>query len=85
MPRKRFPRGHAALVLEGFVYLTAGICRERECGASVLWYRTPNGKRMPIDFAKKIPHFWCCPVLKLDRLERHGISEAPLQFELFPW
>jgi hypothetical protein len=60
--RKRFPRGHKALVNEGFVYLFAGRCRNRECGAGILWYRTPAGKRLPIDAAMKIPHWWCCPV-----------------------
>jgi len=76
MPRKGFPRGHKALVNEGFVFVAAGKCVD--CGASVLWYRTPERRRrMPIDAAKKIPHWWICPATK-----KEGAGRG-LQLELF--
>ncbi len=72
--RKGFPRGHKALVNEGFVFLNAGTCAD--CGGRVLWYRTPERqKRMPIDASKKVPHWWCCPAI--------ARSERPTQLELF--
>jgi hypothetical protein len=59
MARNGFPRGHKALVNEGFVCIGAGKCPD--CSASVPSYRTPAcGRRTPIDAAKKIPHWWIC-------------------------
>lgn len=81
MARKRFPRGHTALVKEGFNYLATGKCRERECRAPILWYRTPGGRRIPIDVEKKVPHPWCCPAVKK---EKRAIPESK-QMEMFPW
>ena len=88
MPRKRFPRGHIALVSEGYVYLTSGRCRDRECGGAIHWYRTPGGKRLPVDVKKNIPHGWCCLAVERERRERHGIYQAGKpsdQLELFPF
>jgi len=89
MPRKQFPRGHEALVIEGYCYLFASKCRDEECRAPLLWYRTPGGKRMPVDADKKIPHFWCCIGVQRERREKHGVHHmnrlASKQLELFPW
>jgi hypothetical protein len=64
------------LVNEGFVFINAGTCAD--CGANVVWYRTPERqKRMPIDAAKKIPHWWCCPALA------KGHAGRRMQLELF--
>ena len=81
MAGKRFPRGHRALVTEGFVYLAAGKCREEKCGAAVHWYRTPGGKRIPIDVGKKVPHMWICPAV--ERGKKRAAREASKQGELF--
>lgn len=85
MAGKRFPRGHRALVNEGFVYLAVGKCRERECGAAVLWYRTPGGKRIPIDAAKKIPHPWVCSAIERSKGKKRRAGQASHQGDLFPW
>ena len=74
--RKAFPRGHKALVNEGFVFVAAGACHD--CGASVLWYLTPERqKRMPIDAAKKIPRWAVCPALV------RGKAARGMQLDLF--
>jgi hypothetical protein len=74
-PGKLFPRTHKALTLEGFVFVRAGTCAD--CGASVQWYLTPRQKRMPIDAAKHVPHFWCCPAFAKGTVGRGA------QLELF--
>jgi hypothetical protein len=63
-------------VNEGFVFVASGACAD--CGGKVLWYRTPERqKRMPIDAAKKVPHWWCCPAV-----ERASVDRAK-QLDLF--
>jgi hypothetical protein len=85
MPLKGFPRGHKALVQEGYEFLFTGICREPECGATILWYRTPRRKRMPIDAERKIPHFVCCKAMERERENRRRVAETSPQMELFPF
>lgn len=76
-PGKLFPRTHKALTLEGFVFLNAAKCAD--CGASVCWYLTPERhKRMPIDAAKHIPHWWICPAIA-----KHSTGRGGAQLELF--
>ena len=64
------------------MFITTGTCRQPECGLPVWWYWTPKRKRMPIDYAKHIPHFWCCPARKRKHV---NVEHAELQLELFPW
>jgi len=73
--RKSFPRTHAALVKEGFGYIAAGTCSD--CGAGIFWYRTPLGKRLPVDARRNLPHFWICGA------RRNKSSPAPRQLDLF--
>lgn len=82
MAGKRFPQGHRALVREGFLYLAAGKCREDKCGAAVHWYRTPGGKRIAVDVAKKVPHMWVCRAIQRKPKKR---GEGSMQGDLFPW
>jgi len=58
--RQPFPKGHEQLVAAGYVYLGAGKCKHDECGYEILWYRTPNGMKMPIDRESKLPHWQVC-------------------------
>ena len=75
--RKGFPRGHRALILEGFLFVSAGKCSD--CGAAVLWYRTPvRQKLMPIDPTREKPHWWTCPAIV-----KGTKAGRPLQLELF--
>jgi hypothetical protein len=39
-------------------------CWGKDCGQTIEWWVTPNGKKMPIDPETKKPHFGTCPNLK---------------------
>ena len=81
MAGKRFPHGHKALVREGFIYVASGKCREEKCGAALFWYRTPSGRRIPIDAEKLVPHMWICPAV--ERGKKRGTGEPAKQGDLF--
>jgi len=81
MARKQFPRTHKALVLEGYRFIAAGICREPGCGAKIWWYQTPGGRRLPIDVATMRPHQWRCPGVERNK---RGAPGPRAQLELFP-
>jgi hypothetical protein len=62
----------------GYVFLETSLCRYtydtgggREsviaCGRTVLWFRTPEGKKMPIDGISFSPHFATCAALEAER------------------
>jgi hypothetical protein len=57
--KNRFPDSHEALKAAGYVPIGTGKCRA--CPASMVWYRTPNGKNIPIDLDGKQAHFATCP------------------------
>ena len=47
--------------LEATGYASDGSGECRACHAAILWYRTPKGKRMPLDRATLEPHWSTCP------------------------
>lgn len=53
-----FPRDEIELEAEGYVFEGTGKCRE--CKADLAWYRTPTGKRMPLDQWTLVPHWGTC-------------------------
>lgn len=54
-----FPRTEAELEAAGYEFENAGRCRA--CQAEIAWYRTPAGKRMPLDEGTLEPHWSTCP------------------------
>jgi hypothetical protein len=53
------PKTRAELEAAGYDFLNQAKCRG--CGAAILWFSTPKGKRMPFDAATLEPHWATCP------------------------
>jgi hypothetical protein len=56
-----FPRTEDELVKAGYEYENTRKCTGPTCGASIAWYRTPKGKRIPLDEGTLEPHWGSCP------------------------
>lgn len=54
-----FPKTEVDLEKAGYEYEGSGRCRA--CNAEISWYRTPNGKRIPLDEGTMEPHWSTCP------------------------
>ncbi len=54
-----FPRTELELEKAGYVYEGTGKCRA--CACEIAWYRTPTGKRMPLEEGTLEPHWAKCP------------------------
>jgi hypothetical protein len=54
---------HEKLKAAGYVFLESKICKGKNCGATIHWYRTPKGKLMPFNTQFQ-PHFADCPDAK---------------------
>jgi len=56
-----FPNSFDVLHAIGYNYSGSGNCRR--CKARILWYRTPQGKRMPMN-PDATTHWASCPYAK---------------------
>lgn len=54
-----FPRTEKELEAAGYVYENTGRCRA--CNQEIAWYRTPAGRRMPLEEGTMEPHWAKCP------------------------
>ncbi len=52
------------LEADGYKKLNESRCRGKNCGAMIIWFETPNGKRMPLNADDLQPHFSSCPDVK---------------------
>lgn len=56
-----FPKGPAALSKAGYIYLSDGHCKQKDCDALIHWYKySPTGQVMPIDSITQTPHWLSC-------------------------
>jgi hypothetical protein len=65
-----FPKTQDALRTAGYLPDGLSTCR---CGAKIHWYKTPKGKRMPMEIAEDgsaEPHWSSCPNAQDFRRER---------------
>jgi len=53
-----FPRTELELEKAGYEFEGTGKCRA--CGEELAWYRTPAGKRMPLEEGTLEPHWAKC-------------------------
>jgi len=53
-----FPKTEMELEAAGYVFEGSGRCRA--CNQEIAWYRTPAGKRMPLDEGTLEPHWAAC-------------------------
>lgn len=53
-----FPKDQVELNEQGYRFESKGKCTG--CGATILWYRTPKNRLMPLN-EKLIPHWADCP------------------------
>lgn len=54
-----FPKTIDELVAAGYKHEGTADCRG--CGAAIEWWRTPKGKKIPMDHGTAMPHFSTCP------------------------
>ena len=54
-----FPKTEQELEAAGYEYEGTGKCRD--CAVEIAWYRTPAGKRMPLEEGTLEPHWAKCP------------------------
>lgn len=68
MEKKGFPQSFAELEAAGYERIGSGQCRA--CPAEMVWYRTPNGRNIPIDADGKQSHFATCPARQQFKKEK---------------
>jgi len=56
-----FPKTDDELAKAGYHYEGTGKCSGEHCGQEIAWYRTPTGKRIPLNEATLEPHWVTCP------------------------
>ena len=56
-----FPKTESELVAQGYTYEGTSKCKGPTCGETIAWYRTPQGKRIPLTEGTLEPHFSSCP------------------------
>ena len=45
----------------GYKFAGRSKCRGENCGQEIAWYRTPQGKFIPLDEGTLEPHWATCP------------------------
>lgn len=55
-----FPRTEEELAEQGYEKLGDAKCSSIRCGALVTWWKTPNKKRLAMNRATAITHFFSC-------------------------
>jgi len=53
-----FPTNEKELAEQGYEFEGTGRCSE--CHAEIAWYRTPKGKRIPLDEGTLVAHWGTC-------------------------
>lgn len=56
-----FPKTETELIAAGYVFEGLGKCKGKTCDQTVEWWRTPKGKRIPLDSGTMECHFGTCP------------------------
>jgi len=59
-----FPKTEDELAKAGYEYENTSKCRGPNCGAQIAWYKTPKGKRIPLDEGTLEVHWNTCPDAK---------------------
>ena len=59
-----FPKTEDGLAKAGYTYENTRKCSSPICGQDIAWYRTPKGKRIPLDEGTLEPHWATCPDAK---------------------
>ena len=59
-----FPRTDEELARAGYEYEGTSRCNGLNCRKEIAWYRTPAGKRIPLDEGTLEPHWSTCPDAK---------------------
>jgi hypothetical protein len=55
-----FPRTEEELARAGYEYEGTSKCSGPNCRKDIAWYRTPKGKRIPLDEGTLEPHWSTC-------------------------
>lgn len=77
-----WPRSHEEMGAAGYIYSGESTCRA--CRARILFYRTPNGGKIPINPKDFTTHFATCSAAKDFRKVKPRKKERPrLQGDLF--
>ena len=56
-----FPKTEDELAKAGYTYEGTRECSGPTCHQQIAWYRTPKGKRIPLEEGTLEPHFANCP------------------------
>ena len=56
-----FPKTEDELAKAGYKHENTSKCTGPNCGKDIAWYRTPRGKRIPLDEGTLEPHWTTCP------------------------
>jgi hypothetical protein len=72
-----FPTTIEGLEAQGYKFDGHSRCSGPHCNQELSWYRTPNGKRIPLNYPSLTPHFSTCPDVKRFQKQAekaHGIE-----------
>ena len=56
-----FPKTETELAEQGYKFEGTARCSGPNCHAEIAWYKTPRGKRIPLDEGTLEPHWSSCP------------------------
>lgn len=56
-----FPKTDSELVKAGYTYESKSRCIGPDCNDEIEWWRTPKGKRIPLDSGTLESHWSTCP------------------------
>lgn len=56
-----FPTTDTDLIAKGYTLEGRAKCKGPNCGKEIEWWRTPKGKRIPLDPGTMEPHWATCP------------------------
>jgi hypothetical protein len=59
-----FPKTEDELAKAGYTYEGTSRCTGKTCRQEIAWYKTPKGKRIPLNEGTLEPHFSTCPDVK---------------------
>lgn len=69
MKERNFPKTVTEFNEAGYRFESSGVCRG--CKAEITWWRTPNGKMMPLN-SRLEPHWTDCSARDMFRRKRSG-------------
>ncbi len=59
-----FPKNGIELRAQGYVFDRTGQCQGADCHATIEWWFTPKGAKIPLDLGTAKPHWATCPNAK---------------------